>query len=134
MAQEPRKYKYSRTHCHITTSGDLQGSGGFSVTSALSASQAGGGLACYSQHVQPGVSTHESSETPEELLSLPLSDIPSLAECVLWVLAVQDFQYAKESWPLLLQLFLKCSVSVVTLCMISETAATDGKSPKCKSC
>lgn len=114
---------------HSTASGDLQGSGGFSVTSALCKSARRGlsllHTACSSwcQH------------TREQWAALLASwDVPSLAECVLWVLAVLDSQYAKEGWPLLLQLFLKCSVSVVTLRIMSETAATDGKSPKCKSC
>lgn len=117
--------------CPITSSGACGALG----TLDLPGSKPGGGwICCHCMH--SSLPTRVRAVRPQWSCFPCLCGVfPGLQNswCVLWALAAQDFQYAKEGWPLLLQLFVKWYVSVVTLRVISETAAADGKSPKCKS-
>lgn len=116
---------------HITSSIACRVSAGFSVPLDLSRSELREGkttvVVCTAHCQRIGAAGHQWSCSP------CLYDV-SVVQCVLWILAAQKFQREKEGWQLLLQLFINWYMSVVNLCVISETAATDGKSPKCKLC
>lgn len=116
---------------HITSSMACRGSAGFSVPLDLSRSKLGEDktavTVCTAHCHRIGAARCQWSCSP------CLYDV-LVVQCIWWVLAAQKFQCAKEGWQLLLQLFINWYMSVVNLRVISETAATDGKSRKCKLC